>query len=109
MHKQVSCTLRHLSSSEAVVTFRVSGHLPGLHPNSYKPGWGCDTAATFVSEFQCPLLAQSGHRATEFQCRLLGVKRTSEESAAMSALTQSGHRRPRSPQTMDRSTTRRFG
>src|SRR5215469_8809358 len=85
MHKQVSCTLRHLSSSEAVVTFRVSGHLPGLHPNSYKPGWGCDTAATFVSEFQCPLLAQSGHRATEFQCRLLGVKRTSEESAAMSA------------------------
>ena len=25
---------------------------------------------------ECPLLAQSGHRGTEFQCPLLGVKRT---------------------------------
>src|SRR6516165_10380701 len=25
----------------------------------------------------CPLLAQSGHRGSEFQCPLLGVKRTS--------------------------------
>jgi len=25
---------------------------------------------------ECPLLAQSGHSATEFQCPLLGVKRT---------------------------------
>jgi CheY-like chemotaxis protein len=32
-----------------------------------------------------PLLAQSGHHATGFRCPLLGVKRTSEECAAMSA------------------------
>jgi len=32
-----------------------------------------------------PLLAQSGHHAAEFQCLLLGVKRTSEECPAMSA------------------------
>jgi len=31
------------------------------------------------------LLAQSGHSATEFQCLLLGVKRTLILSAAMSA------------------------
>src|SRR5215472_16377764 len=34
---------------------------------------------------ECLLLAQSGHHAAEFQCLLLGVKRTSEECAAMSA------------------------
>jgi hypothetical protein len=33
----------------------------------------------------CPLLAQSGHRDTLNQCLLLGVKRTSQECAAMSA------------------------
>src|SRR6516162_9061370 len=33
----------------------------------------------------CPLLAQSGHFTTEFQCPLSGVKRTSSESASMSA------------------------
>ena len=32
-----------------------------------------------------PLLAQSGHRATEFQCPLSGVKRTSLEHTLMSA------------------------
>jgi hypothetical protein len=36
-------------------------------------------------KWECPLLAQSGHHANEFQCPLLGVKRTSEECAAMSA------------------------
>ena len=33
----------------------------------------------------CPLMAQSGHHAAKFQSLLLGVKRTSEECAAMSA------------------------
>jgi hypothetical protein len=33
----------------------------------------------------CPLLAQSGHFAAEFQCPLLGVKRTSAKHAGMSA------------------------
>ena len=33
----------------------------------------------------CPLLAQSGHFVAEFQCPLLGVKRTSQIQAAMSA------------------------
>jgi hypothetical protein len=32
--------------------------------------------ADLAAEFQCPLLAQSGHHAAEFQCRLSGVKRT---------------------------------
>src|SRR5215471_7651292 len=34
---------------------------------------------------ECPLLAQSGHHAAEFQCLLLGVKRT------LTGLTHSGH------------------
>src|SRR5215471_9854130 len=34
---------------------------------------------------ECLLLAQSGHFETEFQCPLLGVKRTWIESALMSA------------------------
>ena len=34
---------------------------------------------------RCLLLTQSGHSVTEFQCPLLGVKRTSQECAAMSA------------------------
>ena len=34
---------------------------------------------------ECLLLAQSGHRAAEFQCLLLGVKRTSHGHALMSA------------------------
>ena len=34
---------------------------------------------------ECPLLAQSGHSATEFRCPLLGVKRTLIGNAAMSA------------------------
>ena len=34
---------------------------------------------------RCPLLAQSGHSTTEFQCPLLGVKRTLIERAPMSA------------------------
>ena len=38
-----------------------------------------------IENVACPLLAQSGHSTTEFQCPLLGVKRTSEECAAMSA------------------------
>src|SRR5262249_21879883 len=38
-----------------------------------------------------PLLAQSGHFTTEFQCPLLGVKRTLSERASMSVITQSGH------------------
>ena len=37
------------------------------------------------SERECPLLAQSGHAATEFQCPLLGVKRTLVGDVAMSA------------------------
>jgi hypothetical protein len=32
-----------------------------------------------------PLLAQSGHSSIEFQCPLLGVKRTSQIRPAMSA------------------------
>src|SRR6516164_4334322 len=32
---------------------------------------------------QCPLLAQSGHYLTEFQCLLLGVKRTSTSRCEM--------------------------
>ena len=32
MHKQLSCTLSRLSSSEPVAIVRVSGCLPGLHP-----------------------------------------------------------------------------
>src|SRR6516165_2553516 len=34
---------------------------------------------------ECPLLAPSGHRVGEFQCPLLGVKRTSLGHASMSA------------------------
>src|SRR5215472_17211975 len=34
---------------------------------------------------ECLLLAQSGHHAAEFQCLLLGVKRTSLRHAEMSA------------------------
>src|SRR6516164_6506075 len=34
---------------------------------------------------QCPLLAPSRHHAAEFQCPLLGVKRTSDRDASMSA------------------------
>ena len=34
---------------------------------------------------ECPLLAHSGHFAIEFQCPLLGVKRTLVGGAAMSA------------------------
>jgi len=34
---------------------------------------------------RCPLLAQSGHSATEFQCPLLGVKQTSAALSKMSA------------------------
>src|SRR6516225_1629127 len=38
---------------------------------------------------ECPLLAQSGHSTTEFQCPLLGVKQTSSPTAVvMSALCQ---------------------
>jgi len=33
----------------------------------------------------CPLLAHSGHHAVEFQCLLLGVKRTSLFALQMSA------------------------
>src|SRR5262249_49402933 len=33
----------------------------------------------------CPLLAQSGHCETEFQCPLLGVKRTWPKNSSMSA------------------------
>src|SRR6516164_10845604 len=34
---------------------------------------------------RCPLLAQSGHFTAEFQCLLLGIKRTSRGQALMSA------------------------
>jgi len=34
---------------------------------------------------ECLLLAQSGHSATEFQCPLLGVQRTSRKTPGMSA------------------------
>src|SRR6516165_6715332 len=34
----------------------------------------------------CPLLAQSGHHAAEFQCLLLGVKRTSSQLTSMSVI-----------------------
>src|SRR5262245_59099700 len=34
---------------------------------------------------RCPLLAQSGHHATEFPCPLLGVERTSLGHSEMSA------------------------
>src|SRR5215467_12847926 len=43
---------------------------------------------------QCPLLAQSGHPASEFRCPLLGVKRTTlitatpEQCAALPGLQQ---------------------
>src|SRR6516225_6139192 len=40
---------------------------------------------TFFRSAECLLLAQSGHFATEFQCLLLGVKRTSRGHAPMSA------------------------
>ncbi len=35
---------------------------------------------------ECPLLAKSGHLPDEFQCPLLGVKRTSLASPAMSVV-----------------------
>ena len=40
---------------------------------------------SFMLHCICLLLAQSGHSATEFQCLLLGVKRTSRGRAPMSA------------------------
>src|SRR6516165_3659208 len=43
------------------------------------------SSACFEWIARCPLLAQSGHFATEFQCPLFGVKRTLIGSAAMSA------------------------
>jgi len=39
----------------------------------------------FLLRCMSPLLAQSGHLAGEFQCPLLGVKRTLVGDAAMSA------------------------
>src|SRR5262249_14472949 len=39
---------------------------------------------------RCPLMAQSGHSSTEFQCPLLGVKRTSYGRAPMSAFDPKG-------------------
>jgi hypothetical protein len=38
-----------------------------------------------VTVYQRPLLAQSGHSSIEFQCPLLGVKRTSAGINGMSA------------------------
>src|SRR6516165_3638059 len=35
---------------------------------------------------RCLLMAQSGHHATEFQCPLLGVKRTSGVGVSMSVI-----------------------
>ena len=40
---------------------------------------------------KCRLLAQSGHFATESQCPLLAVKRTSVEVGECALMTQSGH------------------
>src|SRR6516164_3421801 len=40
-------------------------------------------SARDLIQFLCPLLAQSGHYATEFQCPLLGVKRTSPVHSSM--------------------------
>ena len=45
----------------------------------------CAGGAMFYCAAECPLLAQSGHFATESQCPLLGVKRTLVGDAAMSA------------------------
>src|SRR6516225_9335285 len=39
----------------------------------------------FCCDALCPLLAQSGHHAVEFQCLLLGVKQTSGRRTSMSA------------------------
>ena len=41
--------------------------------------------ALFCCDALGPEMAQSGHHVAEFQCLLLGAKRTSEECAAMSA------------------------
>jgi hypothetical protein len=44
-----------------------------------------------IAGCMCPLLAQSGHLAAEFQCPLLGVKRTSGGGGSMPGNDQSGH------------------
>ena len=58
----------------------------GVNPEIGKPilsSTGRLVLFNFIVE--CPLLAQSGHRAAEFQCLLLGVKRTFLQLAWMSA------------------------
>ena len=53
------------------------------------------SAPTARADLHCmsPLLAQSGHHAAEFQCLLLGVKRTCSDVPQCPLLTQSGHER----------------
>jgi hypothetical protein len=44
-----------------------------------------EPAAIILLQCMSPLLAQSGHRGTEFRCPLLGGKRTLRGQALMSA------------------------
>jgi hypothetical protein len=72
------------------------GH--AAHSLIFTPG-KCQKA---LSTLAGPLLAQSGHRAAEFQCPLLGVKRTLVGGAAMSAFDPKRTFAARFRQTMDR-------
>src|SRR5215469_14432885 len=70
---RAGCTFSELSSRDPMLRLRLS------------PGFIANADEVIERTAQCPLLAQSGHRMTEFQCSLLGVKRTSLRHASMSA------------------------
>jgi len=73
----------HLTHSEVFWTaYRTVSFDIGVNPEIGRPilsSTGRLVLFNFIVE--CPLLAQSGHHAGEFQCPLSGVKRTSDEGA----------------------------
>ena len=60
--------------------------MKGMGGRRYVPAWlpSCRQLCVLL-HCMSPLMAQSGHPAPEFQCSLLGVKRTSHLTGAMSA------------------------
>src|SRR5690348_13841858 len=73
-----------------VIGTKVNGS-PCSTPIRHSLGWEMGLGSTellppgrFLLRCMSPLLAQSGHFSIEFQCPLLGVKRTSDGRASMS-------------------------
>src|SRR5262249_8748543 len=71
---RAGCTFLELSSRDP---------MPGLR---LSPGFIANADEVIERTSQCLLLAQSRHSTTEFQCPLLGVKRTFIQPASMSAI-----------------------